>query len=61
MGFCWLDAVSMHEDLNVFEEDLARDQVYEFLFVCQSLKIQGATGSPIRPMAVVPQRERKDV
>jgi len=50
MGFC----------LNVFEEDLARDQVYEFLFVCQSLKIQGATGSPIRPVAVVPQRERKD-
>src|SRR5712692_1451388 len=45
---------------NLFLEDLARDQVYEFLFVCLPLKIQGATGSPIRPVAVVPQRERKD-
>ncbi len=46
---------------NLFLEDLARDQVSEFLFVCLPLKIQGATGSPIRPVAVVPQRERKDV
>jgi kynurenine formamidase len=45
---------------NLFLEDLARDQVYEFLFVCLPLKIQGATGSQIRPVAVVPQRERKD-
>jgi kynurenine formamidase len=41
---------------NLFLEDLARDQVYEFLFVCLPLKIQGATGSPIRPIAVVPQQ-----
>jgi kynurenine formamidase len=40
---------------NLFLEDLARDQVYEFLFVGLPLKIQGATGSPIRPVAVVPQ------
>jgi kynurenine formamidase len=45
---------------NLFLEDLARDQVSEFLFVCLPLKIQGATGSPIRPVAVVPQHERKD-
>jgi kynurenine formamidase len=45
---------------NLFLEDLARDQVYEFLFVCLPLKIQGATGSPIRSVAVVPQRERRD-
>jgi kynurenine formamidase len=37
-------------------EDLARDQIFEFLFVCLPLKMNGATGSPIRPIAVVPQR-----
>lgn len=41
---------------NLFLEDLARDQIYEFLFVCLPLKMKGATGSPIRPIAVVPQR-----
>lgn len=38
---------------NLFLEDLARDQVYEFLFVCLPLKMRGATGSPVRPIAVV--------
>jgi len=41
---------------NLFLEDLARDQIFEFLFVCLPLKMQGATGSPIRPIAVVPQQ-----
>jgi kynurenine formamidase len=40
---------------NLFLEDLARDQVYEFLFVGLPLKIQGATGSPLRPVAIVPR------
>ena len=34
-------------------EDLARDEVYEFLFVCLPLSITGATGSMIRPIAIV--------
>ncbi|HVA36416.1 MAG TPA: cyclase family protein [Candidatus Dormibacteraeota bacterium] len=34
-------------------EQLARDRVYEFLFVCSPLKLVGATGSPVRPLAVV--------
>ncbi|TAM60104.1 cyclase family protein [bacterium] len=34
-------------------EQLAQDRVYEFLFVCAPLKLVGATGSPIRPLAVV--------
>ncbi|TAM75659.1 cyclase family protein [bacterium] len=34
-------------------EQLARDRVYEFLFICSPLKLAGATGSPIRPLAVV--------
>ena len=37
-------------------EDLARDQVYEFLFIATPLKLRGATGSPIRPMAIPAQR-----
>ncbi len=34
-------------------EDLARDRVYEFLFVAAPLKLVGATGSPVRPLAVL--------
>jgi kynurenine formamidase len=34
-------------------EELARDRVYEFLFVALPLKIRGATGSWIDPVAVV--------
>jgi len=34
-------------------EELARDRVYEFLFVAAPLKLVGATGSPLRPLAVV--------
>lgn len=39
---------------NLLLEDLARDRVYEFLFVCLPLKMRGVTGSPIRPIALVP-------
>lgn len=34
-------------------EELARDRVREFLFVAAPLKLVGATGSPIRPLAIV--------
>ena len=37
----------------VYLEDLARDGVSEFLFLCLPLTISGATGSLIRPVAVV--------
>jgi kynurenine formamidase len=40
---------------NLFLEDLARDQIYEFLFVCLPLKMKGATASPVRPIAIVPE------
>jgi kynurenine formamidase len=36
----------------LFLEELAADQVYEFLFVALPLKIKGATGSMIDPIAV---------
>jgi kynurenine formamidase len=38
---------------NLFLEDLARDQCYEFTFICLPLKFRGATGSPVRPIALV--------
>lgn len=38
---------------NLFLEELARDSRREFLFVCLPLKMRGATGSPVRPLAVV--------
>ena len=38
---------------NLFLEELARDQCYEFTFICLPLKLQGATGSPVRPVAIV--------
>jgi kynurenine formamidase len=38
---------------NLFLEALAHDQCYEFTFVCIPLKLTGATGSPVRPIAVI--------
>jgi kynurenine formamidase len=38
---------------NLFLEELARDQRCEFTFVCLPLKLRGATGSPVRPIAIV--------
>jgi kynurenine formamidase len=37
---------------NLDLEQLAADRIYEFLFVCLPLKFVGATGSPVRPIAV---------
>jgi kynurenine formamidase len=41
----------------VWLEDLARDQVYEFLFIASPLKIRGGTASPLRPLAIPIQRK----
>lgn len=37
---------------NATMEQLAADRVYRFLFVCLPLKFNGATGSPVRPIAI---------
>ena len=37
----------------LFLEELARDRCYEFTFICLPLKLRGATGSPVRPVAIV--------
>lgn len=39
------------EALNL--EELSRNRVHEFVFVAAPLKIRGATGSPMRPLALV--------
>jgi kynurenine formamidase len=41
------------ENLNL--EELAAAKVYEFGFVCLPLKMRGATGSPVRPIAIAGQ------
>jgi kynurenine formamidase len=41
--------VPMMELLNL--EELARDQVYEFCFLGAPIRLRGATGSPLRPLA----------
>jgi len=38
------------ENLNLVE--LVAAEVYEFAFFCLPLKMRGATGSPVRPIAV---------
>ncbi|MCS3802257.1 cyclase family protein [Niastella sp. OAS944] len=37
---------------NMFLEELATDKVYEFAFIAASLKLRGATGAPVRPLAL---------
>jgi kynurenine formamidase len=38
---------------SLYLEELARDGVREFAFVCLPLKLRGGTGSPVRPLALV--------
>jgi kynurenine formamidase len=38
---------------NLYLEELARDRVHEFTFTCVPPKLKGATGSPVRPLAIV--------
>jgi kynurenine formamidase len=45
------NAIYLMESLDL--EALAQDRVYEFLFVALPLKIRGATGSMVDPLAIV--------
>lgn len=38
---------------NLFLEEIGQAEVDEFIFVCLPLKLEGATGSPVRPVAVI--------
>lgn len=42
--------IAIIENLDL--EGLSRDRCYEFLFICTPLKFVGATGSPVRPIAL---------
>jgi kynurenine formamidase len=50
-------ALIVERGINLIEimdlETLAADRVYEFLFVCLPLRIVGATGSWVRPVAII--------
>jgi kynurenine formamidase len=37
---------------NLTFEELAADRAYEFLFVATPIRFKGATGSPLRPLAI---------
>jgi kynurenine formamidase len=50
----WENGIHIIEVLDM--EELAREKVKEFLFVLSPLKLVGATGSPVRPLAVVETR-----
>lgn len=43
---------------NLQLEELARSGVTEFAFVCLALKMRGVTGSPVRPLALIPASRR---
>ncbi|KAK6385631.1 hypothetical protein LTS17_001201 [Exophiala oligosperma] len=47
----WENAIHIIEVLDL--EELARQRVKEFMFVLSPLKLVGATGSPVRPLAVI--------
>lgn len=36
----------------MFLEELAKDKIYEFAFIATSLKLRGASGAPMRPIAI---------
>ncbi|MBU1205773.1 MAG: hypothetical protein KKH04_02400 [Proteobacteria bacterium] len=42
--------IQLMEMLNL--EEIARDRVYEFLFVALPIRIIGGTASPVRPVAI---------
>lgn len=36
----------------MYLEELSRDEIYEFAFIATSLKLKGASGAPMRPIAI---------
>ena len=55
-------AIPIHQELmmkngifnieNMTFEELAADSVYDFLFIANPIRFKGATGSPLRPLAI---------
>lgn len=38
---------------SIYLEEISREEIYEFLFLALPLKIEGATGSMLDPLAIV--------
>jgi kynurenine formamidase len=38
---------------SIYLEEISRDRIFEFLFIALPLKIEGATGSMLDPLAIV--------
>ena len=63
LGIAGLGALAYFDRLDRYEEcqaavsaacsELARDEVYEFLFMAAPLRLPKATGSPMTPLAIV--------
>jgi kynurenine formamidase len=45
------NGIFLHENMDLSE--LAKDRVYEFVYVFAPMRVKGATGSPVRPIAIV--------
>ena len=55
-------AIPIHQELmmkngifnieNMTFEELSAEGVYEFLFIANPIRFKGATGSPLRPLAI---------
>jgi kynurenine formamidase len=51
---CYMFATAGAQIIEVLDlEEVAAEKVYEFAFLAFPLKIRGATGSPVRPVALV--------
>ncbi|CAB4916286.1 unannotated protein [freshwater metagenome] len=48
------NSIYIVENLNL--EELSSNSAYEFTFICLPLKLNGVTGSPVRPLAIVPRK-----
>lgn len=44
----------------LYLEELARDKIYEFCFIGAPLRLRGATGSPLRPLAMPLRRDKAE-
>jgi kynurenine formamidase len=45
----------------MYLEELANDKVYEFAFISASLKLRGASGAPMRPIAIPVNAAKEEV
>ena len=52
-NWSWLASLRVHLIENLALDELARDRVGSFCFILLAAKFKGATGCPVRPIALV--------